>query len=169
MQFGATAGCLYGVRRYSVMFYMAFIVQVNPFLMTLRRKNLANKAVVLVLYGLGLAGAVALVITDYKHHSPQPGLNAFFCQGLIANLAALLRLGPRLPALRIVQDNKYMLWISLGLLLRCIRPIFDAELSAEMRAVCDLLRFAMVGYGVYKGFLHDALVAKRRKPIEKSV
>jgi hypothetical protein len=27
MQFGATSGCLYGLRRYSIMFYMAFIVQ----------------------------------------------------------------------------------------------------------------------------------------------
>jgi hypothetical protein len=154
MQFGATAGCLYGLRRYSLMFYMAFIVQLNPFLMTLRRKNLLSKSVVVTLYGVGLASAIALVIYEYTTHTAS-GFNSFLCQGLIINLAAWLRLGPRLPLIRYVQDNKYLMWLLLGLLMRQIRPIFDEPLSRNMNLLCQGLRISMFMLGIWKGWLRD--------------
>jgi len=40
MQFGATSGCLYGLRRFSLVFYFTSILQFTPFLMTLRRKSM---------------------------------------------------------------------------------------------------------------------------------
>jgi hypothetical protein len=117
--------------------------------MTLRRKNLMSKPVVVTMYGIGLASAVALVV--YEHTSQAPnGFNSFYCQGLLVNLATLLRLGPRIPILRIVQDNKYLLWFSLGMLLRYIRPMFDEPLSAEQMMILQGIRLAMFGLFFYK-------------------
>ena len=39
MQLGATSGCLYGLRRFGVVFYFTSILQFTPLLMTLRRKS----------------------------------------------------------------------------------------------------------------------------------
>jgi hypothetical protein len=167
MQFGATAGCLYGMRRYSIMFYMAFIVQINPFLMTLRRKNLLSKNVVVTMYGVGLASAIGLVIYEHTNHAYN-GFNSFYCQGLIVNLAAILRLGPRFPIIRYVQDNKYLLWLTLGLLLRYVRPIFDEPLSREAMFMLQALRLSMFGLGVWKGWLRDYFATKTQ-PVKKAV
>jgi hypothetical protein len=156
MQFGATAGCLYGLRRFSLMFYMVFIVQVNPFLMTLRRKNLLSKSFVVTLYGLGLASAVWLTIYEHTVHAPN-GFNSFWCQGVILNCAALLRLGPRLPVIRYVQDNKYILWLVLGFLLRYIRPFFDMKepVATNIYIMCQILRVSMFSFGIWKGWIRD--------------
>ena len=164
MQFGATAICLYGLRRFSIMFYMVFIVQVNPFLMTLRRKNLLSKTFVLTTYGVGLTGGLGLGFYENWFHSPS-GFNCLYCQGLILNLATLMRLGPRLPLVRYVQDNKYLLWILLGCLLRYIRPWFDTRdpLSTNLLSICQVARFSMFGLGLWKGFIRDWYTVNNRK------
>jgi hypothetical protein len=156
LQFGATAGCLYGIRRFSIMFYMVFVVQVNPFLMTLRRKNLLSKTVVITLYGIGLAGGIRMAVYEHSVYAPN-GFNSYLCIGLIVHLAAVLRLGPRLPLLRHVQDNKYLLWISLGCLLRYIRPWFDTKdpIPTNLLIVCQVARGAMLMLFLWKGFLRD--------------
>jgi hypothetical protein len=156
MQFGAHAACFYGIRRYSVWFYLAMIVQVSPFLMTLRRKNLVSKAFGVTMYGIGLVYAIGLVLYEYSFHAPY-GLNSFLCQDLITIVATWLRLGPRLPLLRYVQDNKYVMWFLLGLLLRYIRPWFDTEepLSPNLNVVCHVARVSMFGLAIWKGFLRD--------------
>lgn len=159
MQFGATAGCLYGLRRFSLMFYMAFIVQINPFLMTLRRKNLLSKTVVVTMYGFGLVGGIGIVFYEYLVFAPS-GFNCVLCQGFIINLAAILRLGPRFPVIRYIQDNKYLLWMALGLLLRYIRPTFDEPLSRNMNILCQGLRISMFGLGVWKGWLREYFFIK---------
>lgn len=177
MQFGATAGCLYGLRRYSLMFYMAFIVQINPFLMTLRRKNLLSKSVVVTLYGIGLASAIALVVSEYSTYSPA-GFNSFMCQGVIVNLAALLRLGPRFGGgsggvlglvwqpILFVQNNKYAMWLVLGLVMRAIRPYFDSKepLSRQVQLICLVLRLSMFGLGLWKGWVSDWWYNKNSSP-----
>ena len=156
MQFGATSGCLYGVRRFSMMFYMCFVVQVNPFLMTLRRKNLLSKTVVVSIYGIMLAYAFSFAIDEYKTYAPN-GFNSFWCFGMIGNLATILRLGPRIPVIRYVQDNKYILWIVLGLLLRYIRPFFDTTdpLPSNLFAIVTLVRGVELSLGLWKGFIRD--------------
>ena len=168
MQFGATTGCLYGLRRYSLMFYFAFILQVTPFLMTLRRKNLVSKPLIITMYGVMLIGGMGVTIYELVHYTAHP-FHSFLCQGVIINLATILRVGPRVPVLRyVVQDNKYLLWLSMGLLLRRIRPIFDQEeLSNETVILCQLLRVSMVALGVWKGFLRR--VDDRKFPILKTV
>lgn len=156
MQFGAHSACFYGMRRYSTWFYLAMIVQVSPFLMTLRRKNLVSKTFGVTMYGIGLVYAIGLVLYENRFHAPY-GFNSFLCQGLITNLAVWLRLGPRLPVLRYVQDNKHVMWFLLGLLLRYVRPWFDTEepVSTNLYIVCQAARFSMFGLAIWKGFIRD--------------
>jgi hypothetical protein len=156
MQFGATSAHLYGARRFSLLFYMAFIVQVNPFLMTLRRKNLLSKNEVLSLYGAMLLFAFIVAMHEYGMNAPN-GFNAFLCQGLVANIATVLRLGPCIPILRYIQDNKYILWISLGLLLRNIRTYFDTEdeLPYPLGTVVRIFRVLLFSLFIWKGWIRD--------------
>lgn len=99
----------------------------------------------------------------YEHtvHAPN-GFNSFYCQGLIVNLAALLRLGPRLPVLRIIQDNKYLMWLTLGLLLRQIRSTFDEPLDKQTIVICQFLRISMFALGIWKGFVRDRQVSVKK-------
>jgi len=48
MQFGATSGCIYGLRRFSLVFYFTSILQFTPLLMTLRRKSEYSGSTVVV-------------------------------------------------------------------------------------------------------------------------
>jgi len=108
------------------------------------------------MYGLMLGGGVLVVVYEHWMFTELP-LNSFLCQGVIINLSTMLRLGPRIPILRLLQDNKYLLWLSMGLLMRQIRPIFDEEeLSKETVITCQFLRISMVALGIWKGFLRDA-------------
>ena len=166
MQLGATTGCLYGwPRRCSLMFYFVFILQVNPFLMTLRRKNLLSKPMIVTMYGIMLCGGMGMTIYEIWNYTALP-LNTFLCQGVIINLATLLRLGPRLPVVRCVQDNKFLLWLSLGLLLRKIRPVFDQEedISKETMNLCQFLRISMLALFVWKGFWAESRKSQSSRP-----
>ena len=105
------------------------------------------------MYGLLLVGGMGVVIYEHAYYTRFPW-NSFLCQGVIINLSVLLRLGPRLPLIAWVQDNKYLLWFCMGLVLRQIRPIFEQErLSMETVLICQCLRVSMVALGVWKGFL----------------
>ena len=156
MQFGATSLYLYGARRFSLIFYTAFVVQLNPFLMTLRRKNLLSKNEVLSLYGAMLAGGFFIAVYEYGGNAPN-GFNGFLCQGLIANIATVLRLGPRIPIIRHIQDNKYVLWIVLGFLLRYIRPFFDTKeaLPHPFGTIVQVLRGLVFLLFAWKGWIKD--------------
>ena len=124
--------------------------------MTLRRKNLLSKTVVVSIYGIMLAYAFSFAIDEYKTYAPN-GFNSFWCFGMIGNLATILRLGPRIPVIRYVQDNKYILWIVLGLLLRYIRPFFDTTdpLPSNLFAIVTLVRGVELSLGLWKGFIRD--------------
>lgn len=94
-----------------------------------------------------------MVIYEHAVYTRLPW-NSFLCQGVIINLSVLLRLGPRLPLVAVVQNNKYLLWLVMGLVLRQIRPMFEQEtLSLKAISVCQCLRVSMVALGVWKGFL----------------
>ena len=156
MQFGATSLHLCGARRFSLIFYTAFVVQVNPFLMTLRRKNLLSKNEVLSLYGAMLSFGFFIAVYEFGVNAPN-GFNGFLCQGFVANVATILRLGPRFPIVRHIQDNKYILWILLGFLLRNIRTFFDTkeELPYLLGKTVQLLRVLVFLLFVWKGWIRD--------------
>lgn len=90
---------------------------------------------------------MALTLFEFWKHTTLP-VESFLCHGVILNLATTLRLGPRLPVIRHVQDNKYLMWFCLGLLLQRIRPIFEQELSRETMILCQVLRILMLALGV---------------------
>jgi hypothetical protein len=162
MQFGATSGCLFGARRFSPMFYSAFVVQVNPFLMTLRRKNLLSKSTVLTLYSLMLLGGFRMAFYEFGVHDPY-GFNSFMLQGIITNCATLLRLGPRIPIIRYIQDNKYVLWIILGFTMRYIRPYFySKEPLPRISTIFLILRLSFIILGLWKGWVRDWYNNKNR-------
>ena len=155
MQFGATSACLYGNRRYSLQFYACFVVQINPFLMTLRRKNLLSKNVVVTFYGVMLAYAFSFAIHEFITYAPN-GFNSFLCIGFLESVASILRLGPRVPFVRYIQDNKYVLWIVVAMLCRYIRPYFDVvPLPSNTLALALGGRALQFSLGIWKGFIRD--------------
>jgi hypothetical protein len=165
MQFGATSLYLYGARRFSLIFYTALVVQVNPFLMTLRRKNLLSKNEVLSLYGMMLSFGFIVAVYEYGFNAPN-GFNGFLCQGLVANIATVLRLGPRIPIIRYIQDNKYILWILLGILLRNTRSFFDTkeELPYPLGAIVLIFRVLVFSLFAWKGWIRDWYNERYHKP-----
>ena len=165
MQFGGSGVCLFGLRRYSTIFYFPCVMQVNSFLMTLRRKNLVSKPLNMVLYGLLLAGG--FVFQEYERSSGAITHNELVCRDLIFHGAALLRLGPRLPVVSVIQNNKYLLWLVVGLLLRKFRYVFEGEepLPGEIYVLRYTLIALLVTVFVWKGILVDRL----RKDTKKTV
>ncbi len=112
MQFQATAMHLYGLRRSSIYYYIAMVIQVTAFIMTLQRKNIITHIGASIFYatllaiGLGL-GAAELVRAGWK---------TLFIVECIANLAALLRMRPKLrsPSNDILR-SKYAVWTTVYL------------------------------------------------------
>lgn len=109
-QLGATSYVLLGYHTYdssssrsALHFVMIMIIQFNAFFMTLQRKNLVRRIVLVRCYLL-------MLILGILTARPPPHVKT------IAHLAALLRLGPRYPGLRLVQENKYVMWTMLYLL-----------------------------------------------------
>lgn len=106
MQLEATAGCLYGLRRYSIPFVFAMVIQCNAFLMTLRRKNLARHHILISLYGVMLLAGFCICYREIMLQS----WNSAFILMITCNTAAVLRLAPRLPMPIGIIQNKYVLW-----------------------------------------------------------
>lgn len=102
MQIFLTAFCLVGYRRYTLHLVALFVIQVNAFLMTLRRKNVASHAVLIGAYGLLLVFGFVVIGMD-DAYSKRVGIPVTF-----GAVATILRMGP-------LQVNKYVLWTGLGL------------------------------------------------------
>lgn len=102
MQFHATMGVMLGVRRFSTQFIYVWIIQLNAFLMTLRRKNLAPHMALVSTYGVMLA--FGFVVCSYEANT----IGAFLMVNTLGNTAAVVRLGLRV--------NKYVLWTSIAVL-----------------------------------------------------
>ena len=166
MQFYATAVALFGLRRSSLFFYIALVVQVTAFLMTLRRKNLVSHEWNIVLYGALLAGGFAMGAYECVYFAAATGrdqhdynMTAIFSLSLIACTASLWRMGPW-PTWMDPLRNKYLVWTAMYYLLnRILRPVVENEgsggiaLSKETVQQLALGEFSvMVAYGIYKHF-----------------
>ena len=160
LQMAGIAGCLFGLRRYSIMFYFCFVLQLNPFIMTLIRKNLCSKKVGVTFYGAMLVGGLIVGELELQRY-PGVTYNHRVCQDLIMHSATLLRLGPRLPVLKYIQNNKFVMWLLLGLLLQKIRPHFDQAgeggLSDEVIFIHRLLVVSTLTLWTWKGFVRGRI------------
>jgi hypothetical protein len=165
-QLGATAMILHGQRRYTMHFIMIIIIQGNAFLMTIRRKNLASHTVLTSIYGFALAGAGIMAHWEYSRANS----NVRRAVALIGFTATILRTGPRcIPGLSLIQNNKYLLWITLYLLHETyIRPYLDIEMSPARVAFNASLTFAAIALGGYKHYQEQQSKKKNNK-IAKSI
>lgn len=148
-QIYATSMILTGHRRYTMQFLMVIIVQGNAFLMTIRRKNLASHAVLTSIYGASIVGAGIIAWFEFQNRAGWPTFRGMV---LCANLALVLRTGPRvIPVLSIVQNNKYLLWLAMYAIQETyIRPNLLEPLTVKRQCVNLASVAAMVGLGVYK-------------------
>lgn len=169
MQLGTTSYHLFGLRRFSIFFFTAAIVQITPFTMTLRRKNLISTPFNVLSYAVELVFGCCLCIYETVYAENLPN-NCSFAHGFLIDVAVLLRLGPRLPLLRIIQNNKFLMWLSIGLLLRYLRPILDQEgLPQTLVNVKFFTQYALLALFVWKGFLRDKFQFKGSAVSKKSV
>jgi hypothetical protein len=136
LQFEATAMCLVGPRRYTIHLAMITIIQLNAFLMTLRRKNIGNQSILVSIYGFLLAAGLLLGVYDDFH----VGMNLVV--GTIGNVAAMLRMGP-------LGLNKYILWMSLGFWIYYVRTFEVFELANNFGWTiafgCSLIGMVVLG------------------------
>jgi hypothetical protein len=146
-QLGATAMILHGQRRYTMHFIMVIIIQGNAFLMTVRRKNLASHALLTSIYGAALLGAGFVAWLEYS----RAGMNTVRAVSIVGFMATILRTGPRVPILSIVQNNKYLLWISLYLFHETyIRPNLNEEMTLQRKLINASVTLSAILLGLYK-------------------
>ena len=145
MQFFGTSAALMGHRRLnSVIYYNLFVVQVTPFIMTLRRKNLVSHNFNVFLYGCMLVYGVNL---GFKAVLGDAGVLR-----LMACLAALWRMGP------FPLKNKYFIWTTMFILLQHVfRPVMTRHPDAlfdrfYLMDASDILTIVAVVYGFYYHF-----------------
>ena len=129
-QFIGTSICLHGeIERCTIHFYAVFVVQLNPFVMTLQRKNLLTHGQSIGLYAAMLALGLTLVVAEFSSShqdgsSATPPLASIL---LVAFTAAIWRMAPGLPrGLR----SKYLIWPVLYCFLQTvIRPASSREVT----------------------------------------
>lgn len=153
-QFQATSACLYSspsLQCCALYFVFAAIIQTNAFLMTLRRKNLADHRLLVTCYGVLLltgwrVGHVALVQGQ--------GIGAPFMIHLGACLAVTLRLAPK--GIPNVMQSKYVIWPIVSVLMQLGQPRLqewinkDSTSYAWMLGVGILGSLPVFGLGIYK-------------------
>ena len=146
-QFYATAGVLMGVRRYTVQFLNIFVVQVNPLLMTLRRKNLLSHYGVVTIYGFLLVSGLVVTISEYTRVG---GVSCLRTVAFCGNLAILWRASHWPLLLRIPKSvhgwvqNKYLMWSLLAVLVHTqLRP-WMARPMTETRSMIHSFSFFLV-------------------------
>jgi len=165
MQLGMTSYCLYGLRRFSVMFFMSSMLQVTPFVMTIRRKNLISTPATVGIYGMELVFGSIMSIYEVTSAAGIPK-HARMVHGMLIDLAVLLRLGPRLPVIGIIQNNKFLMWAVIGLLLRHLRPVFDQDvIPPELYTIEKVNKTLMFCLFIWKGFLRDRFEVKKTKTV----
>lgn len=145
MQFFATSAALVGHQRmYTLFFYNLFVVQLTPFIMTLRRKNLVSHELNVFLYGLMLAYGFLIGLICVRGDC---GIIR-----LIACVAALWRMGP------FPLKNKYVIWTAMHFAMKkLMRPILDDDQTTlfscyETIDASDVLSWAVLIFGVYTHF-----------------
>ena len=141
-QLWATTGIIYGIRRYSVQLLYCLIIQINAFLMTLRRKNLAGHYLLVSVYGFLL---VAGVLTCTAELFIWDGWKAVLIFSIAANTASIIRLSPRKFPL---MDNKYLMWIGIACFVSTMRQQFE-EVGITMISMATISMIAMISMGFY--------------------
>jgi len=149
-QMYATAGVLMGVRRFTIQFLNVFVVQLNPFLMTLRRKNLLSHFGTVTIYGFLLIFGLSVCISEYMHVG---GVSCLRTVAFCGNLAILWRMSP-LPLLprstRAVVQNKYLIWSTLAVLVHYrLRPLSETPILSTRRNMVYSCSFLMVLLNCY--------------------
>lgn len=118
MQFLATASCLCGYPRYTMQLVVLAIIQINSFLMTLRRKNVASHFILTSLYGIMLIGAFWINVYDDQ------SVELLIPVCTFGQLGVILRMGP-------LRLNKYILWTGLWFLWNMIRYYNIVEIETN--------------------------------------
>lgn len=150
-QFCGTANILIGIRyRYSFHMMSVIVVQCNAFLMTVRRKNLAGQTLLVSLYGFLLISSLVMCAYEYFRVDRRLVLTAI----TIVHVTVVQRMAPVWPSIiQPLVSNKYMVWLTVGLILRQARPWI--ETTATLRD-CRVLFFTtfvpMWTLGWYKCF-----------------
>jgi len=135
MQFQLTAICMVGVRRYTMHLTAVAVIQLNSFLMTLRRKNVASHEVLTAAYGVLLLGALIISYVDDEYS------NMMVVSGTYGCLAIIFRMG--------FGMDKYVMWTLLGASLYVIRA-YDLVQVTNNRFWC--VAFVITkGYSIYLG------------------
>lgn len=144
-------------------------LQVNAFLMTMRRKNLASQNFLIAIYGFTLACGGIYAGPEFKRGSAASnggdGHNAIRAVAFITNAVSLLRTGPRFPVIRIVQDNKFLLWICMYVLMETvIRPHWDEPITPAGRCAV-LSSFAAVFFNGWHKHHEEKLATETARKV----
>lgn len=149
-QFYATAGVLFGVRRYTLQFLNVLVVQLNPFLFTLRRKNLISHTATVTIYGILLFFGFAVCLFEYTSTG---GMVLLRSVAFIGNVAIVWRTSSLVwflpPAWRRFLQNKYLIWTVLGVLTQYMRPyafIRDVSVARQCMYTCSMMAVLLNGY-----------------------
>ena len=119
--------------------------------MTLRRKNLASHKFLIGIYAMTLFWSGIIANPECQRGSAPNGVHLLHVVWLLTNIVAVLRTGPRLPVIRILQDNKFLLWISMYVLLETvIRPCMEEPLTPARIGVLIVSYAAMLLNGFHK-------------------
>ena len=143
IQFLATSAYLMGLKRYSFPFLTVMVVQLTPFLATLRRKHLIGRDIGSFLYGVYLVNGY--VVSQY--FTPVASVNMLRITNGFGIVAATWRLMPLPSKFRFLQ-NKYLIWTTLGLLMRYLRPYFTQWTYDQIMVVVriELVIFAFLAF-----------------------
>lgn len=153
-QFCGTTNILYGLRhRYSLHMLAVIVIQTNAFMMTVRRKNLANQTILVTLYGLSLL--FSLIVCSYEYLRVDPKI--FFTCTTISNIAIVQRMTPiqiwptSLQPIQSYVSNKYVVWMTVGLLLRQTRSYIESTATLfEMILIWFVTSIPLYMLGRYK-------------------
>lgn len=149
IQFTATAGMLFGVRRHALPYSYICVVQITPFLGTLRRKQvLTSKLLGAFLFGSVLLSSAIFVTLDYLNDDPK----TIWIVRSLGQIAALQRMTP-LPSSFSILQNKYVVWTTAFLLLRYIRAHIDEFPVPFLRSLCFTTLFLCLLLGGYKSHM----------------
>jgi hypothetical protein len=121
MQFNASVGILFGLRCYTIPFFMMYAVQITPFIGTLRRKGLFTSDLGgAILYGILLVGG--FTAQSIQYHKAGGEILHLVVRSFVLT-AALLRMAP-LPKFLWLLQNKYVIWTIMYGIIGQVRPIF---------------------------------------------
>lgn len=144
MQFLATPVFLFGYPRCTVPFMIVTVVQLTPFLGTLRRKNLLGHHFVVFLYGVFLASSYWIIAFNAKGSM----LRICACFGFVA---AIWRMMP-LPHIARPLQSKYLIWSTLGLIIRHFRFQFRLWSADDVSIAFHVILLLLLLLGYYKTY-----------------